>query len=53
MSELADIQLKFGYDSDSILIMRKTFDECQAREDQYAMARKIMLTAFETGNSNF
>ena len=53
MSELADIQLKFGYDSDSILIMRKTFDECQAREDQAAMARKIMLTAFETGNSNF
>ena len=53
MSELADIQLKFGYDSDSILIMRKTFDECQAREDQYTMARKIMFTAFETGNFNF
>jgi len=33
--------------------MRKTFDECTAVEDQYTMARKIMLTAFETGNSNF
>ena len=53
MSELADIQLKFGYDSDSILMMRKTFDECAAQEDQYTMARKIMLTAFETGNFNF
>lgn len=33
MSELADIHLKFGYDSDAILMMRKTFDECKARED--------------------
>lgn len=53
MSELADIQLKFGFDSDAILMMRKTFDECSAIEDQFTMARKIMLTAFETGNSNF
>lgn len=34
-------------------MMRKTFDECSAQEDQYTMARKIMLTAFETGNFNF
>ena len=53
MSELADIQLKFGYDSDAILMMRKTFDECAAIEDQYVMARKVMLTAFESGSSNF
>ena len=53
MSELADIQLKYGFDSDAILMMRKTFDECQAIEDQYTMARKIMVTAFETGNHNF
>ena len=53
MSELADIQLKFGYDHDAILMMRKTFDECNAQEDQYTMARKVMLTAFETGNYNF
>lgn len=33
MSELADIQLKYGFDSDAILMMRKTFDECQAIED--------------------
>ena len=53
MSELADIQLKYGFDSDAILMMRKTFDECTAMEDQYTMARKIMLTAFETNQSNF
>jgi len=34
-------------------MMRKTFDECTAVEDQYTMARKIMITAFETGNHNF
>ena len=33
MSEMADIQVKFGYDSDGILMMRKTFDECPAVED--------------------
>ena len=33
MSELADIQLKYGFDSDAILMMRKTFDECTAIED--------------------
>ena len=53
MSELADIQMKYGFDSDAILMMRKTFDECSAMEDQYTMARKIMLTAFETNQSNF
>ena len=53
MSELADIQLKYGFDSDAILMMRKTFDECAAVEDQYAMARKIMITSFQVGNSNF
>jgi len=51
MMELAEIQLKFGYDSDAILMMRKAFDECSsaATEDQYAIARNIMLTAFKTG----
>ena len=54
MMELAEIQLKFGYDSDAILMMRKAFDECSsaATEDQYAIARNIMLTAFKTGQVN-
>ncbi len=53
MSELADIQLKFGFEQDAILMMRKTFDECSAPEDQYTMAKKVMLTSFETGHANF
>ncbi len=53
MSELSDIQLKYGFDQDAILMMRKTYDECQAPEDQYTMARKVMLTSFETGHANF
>ena len=54
MMELADIQLKFGYDTDAILMMRKAFDECSsaATEDQYAIAKKITLTALKTGNYN-
>lgn len=33
MNELADIMLRFGYDNDAILMMRKTYDECSAVED--------------------
>lgn len=51
--ELAGIQLEFGFDSEAIQTLRTTFDECTAVEDQYAMARRIMVTSFETGNHNF
>ena len=53
MGLLADVQMKFGYDSDAILMMRKTFDECAAIEDQMMMARRIMFAALETGHYNF
>lgn len=53
MSELAEVYLKFGYDNEAILMMRKTFDECTTPEDQYSTARKVMLASFECGLSNF
>jgi len=54
MMELAEIQLKFGFDTDAILMMRKAFDECSAAatEDQYTIAKKITLTSLQTGNYN-
>ena len=47
MMELAEIQLRYGFDTDAILMMRKAYDECSAAatEDKYTIARKIMLTS--------
>ena len=54
MMELAEIQLRYGFDTDAILMMRKAYDECSAAatEDKYTIARKIMLTSLQTGNYN-
>ena len=51
--ELAEINLKFGFAQEALNMMRKSYHETNAREEQFGLSKRILLTAFETKQDVF